>query len=96
MSADHATAVATPSAVTGTVTLAHLSTAGLWQSTEAISASGFSTPGGSVAISDVDGYPACGTNGPVPVHFGPVRGPSPDPWVTAGPNVTIGANMIFA
>ncbi|MFD0567716.1 hypothetical protein ACFQ2M_41410 [Kitasatospora saccharophila] len=71
--------MATPSAVTGTVTLAHLSTAGLWQSTEAISASGFSTPGGSVAISDVDGYPACGTNGPVPVHFGPVRGPSPTP-----------------
>ncbi|MFD7639728.1 hypothetical protein ACFV4P_03665 [Kitasatospora sp. NPDC059795] len=83
-------------ATDGAVTLAHLSTAGLWQSTEAVSAAGFSTPGGSVAISDVDGYPACGTNGPVPVHFGPVRGPSPDPWVTAGPNVSLGALMTFA
>ncbi|MEV7121598.1 hypothetical protein [Kitasatospora griseola] len=83
-------------ATDGTITLAHLSTAGLWQSTEAISTSGFSTPGGSVAISDVDGYPACGTNGPVPIHFGPVRGPHPDPWVTAGPNVTVGAAMTFA
>ncbi|MFF0297992.1 hypothetical protein ACFYST_31590 [Kitasatospora sp. NPDC004614] len=82
-------------ATDGTITLAHLSTTGLWQSTQAISTSGFSTPGSSVAVSDVDGYPACGTTGPVPIHFGPVRGPHPDPWVTAGPNVTIGANMTF-
>ncbi|WP_157815481.1 hypothetical protein [Kitasatospora sp. CB02891] len=47
-------------------------------------------PGGSVAISDVDGYPACGTSGPVPIRFGPV-----DPWVTAGPNATVGATMTF-
>ncbi|MFD8479552.1 hypothetical protein [Kitasatospora sp. NPDC059673] len=82
-------------ATDGTITLAHLSTTGLWQSTQPISTSGFSTPGSSVAISDIDGYPACGTNGPLPVHFGPNRGPSPDPWVTAGPNVTTGANMTF-
>ncbi|MFF2543159.1 hypothetical protein ACFVUY_11420 [Kitasatospora sp. NPDC058063] len=82
-------------AADGSITLAHLSSAGLWQSTEAISATGFSSPGSSVAISDVDGYPACGTNGPRVVHFGPVRGPSPDPWVTAGLNATVGAAMTF-
>ncbi|MEU1290013.1 hypothetical protein [Kitasatospora sp. NPDC005856] len=83
-------------ATDGSITLAHLSSAGLWQSTEAVSATGFSNPGSSVAISDVDGYPACGTNGPRVVHFGPVRGPSPDPWVTAGLNATLGAAMTFA
>ncbi|MGW7585728.1 hypothetical protein ACWGKU_25565 [Kitasatospora sp. NPDC054768] len=82
-------------AVDGSITLAHLSSAGLWQSTETISATGFSNPGSSVAISDVDGYPACGTNGPRVVHFGPVRGPSPDPWVAAGLNATVGAAMTF-